>query len=88
MISDVIENNIINNSKENSKENENNKDEISIFFENVAESLMSLPSFSTNTDTDTDTQISSAELREIQEFVESCHEKSNTFDKSNSEEIF
>jgi hypothetical protein len=84
MISDVTENNTINNSKENFKEN--NKDEISIFFENVAESLMSLPSFSTNSDTDT--QISSAELREIQEFVEFCHEKSNTFDKSNSEEIF
>jgi hypothetical protein len=84
MISDVTENNTINNSKENFKEN--NKDEISIFFENVAESLLSLPSFSTNSDTDT--QISSAELREIEDFVEFCHEKSNTFDKSNSEEIF
>ena len=83
MISDVIENNRINNSKEN--ENENNKDEISIFFENVAESLMSLPS---STNSDTDTQISSAELREIEDFVEFCHEKSNTFDKSKSEEIF
>jgi hypothetical protein len=87
MISDVTENNTINNSKENFKENfKENNNEISIFFENVAESLMSLPSFSTNSDTDT--QISSAELREIQEFVEFCHEKSNTFDKSNSEEIF
>jgi hypothetical protein len=80
MISDVTDNNTINNSKENFK------DEISIFFENVAESLLSLPSFSTNSDTDT--QISSAELREIEEFIEFCHEKSNTFDKSNSEEIF
>jgi hypothetical protein len=45
-----------------------NKDTIATFFDNVAESLKSLPSISSNSDTESN--ISSAELREIEEFVE------------------
>ena len=45
-----------------------NNDTIATFFDNVAESLKSLPSVSSNSDTESN--ISSAELREIEDFVE------------------
>ena len=52
-----------------------NNDTIATFFDNVAESLKSLPSISSNSDTESN--ISSAELREIEEFMEKYVEKSN-----------
>ena len=58
--------------------------EITAFFDSVAESLKSLPSVSSNSETESN--ISSAELKEIEEFMEMYVEKSNIL-RSISEEI-
>ena len=60
-----------------------NNDTIATFFDNVGESLKSLHSISSNSDTESN--ISSAELREIEEFMEKYVEKSNLL-RSISEE--
>jgi len=48
-----------------------NNDTIATFCDNVAESLKSLPSISS--DSDTDSNISSDELREIEEFIKNSN---------------
>jgi len=62
-----------------------NNDEINSFFDKVGESLKSLPSVSSNSETESN--ISSAELKEIEEFMELYVEKSNLLRSISEENI-
>jgi hypothetical protein len=68
---------------ENNTTTSTNNVDISTFFNNIAESLKSLPSVSS--DSDIESAISSAELQEIENFVDNFGNKSS-FSRNDSKE--
>lgn len=76
----IFETNVNDNLENNTTTSKNNVD-IATFFNDVAESLKSLPSVSS----DTESVITSAELQEIENFIENFGNKSS-FSRNDSKE--
>ena len=78
----IFETNVNDNLENNTTTSKNNVDvDIATFFNDVAESLKSLPSVSS----DTESVITSAELQEIENFIENFGNKSS-FSRNDSKE--
>lgn len=83
MSTDSKENSKLETVFENNTTTSMNNVDISTFFNNIAESLKSLPYVSS--DSETESAISSGELEEIENFVENCGNKSS-FSRNDSKE--